>query len=611
MKKLRPVMIVDEGQKASSFLARDTIFGLNPSFVIELTATPITGVSNTLVQIGGLDLLDEGMIKLDMNVTTKASDDWRDTIREAIAKLDALAKEAETHHSNTSVYIRPICLIQAERTGKDQRGGGFVHSEDVREVLIKEFGRSPSEIAVKSSSLDEIGDTDLLSKDCPIRFIITKQALQEGWDCSFAYILAILTNPKARLAITQLVGRILRQPYAVKTKNKALDESYVVCRRSSTRNLIDEIRNGLKDEGLGDLEGHVHSELSGDAAAKSAMIEIGYRDRFKHLANNIFLPRFVIDDSPKPRNLDYEMDLLAGVRWNEFDLAWVQTHNLTTFNAADIDESISLADNPVEGVKRTTLSKRIVYLEPEPEFMTRQLADIVPNPWESFRIANGALEILLKGHERHQVGANLNRFLDTLRERLFKFRDAQAKTVFKDLLDSKRLCFYLIRDHDGELRSTKLIPKDGIRRLEHSSVEPIQASLFEIEDRDQYNDFERSVALCLDKQAKLLWWYRNIARAGYWVQGWREHRVYPDFLAQENPEPVDEHGRVLVLETKGGHLQGNLDTEYKESLFEICTRLGEVREWSELELGFPGQKFEFKIVKETGWEDQIDELLRR
>ena len=64
---------------------------------------------------------------------------------------------------------------------------------------------------------------------CPVRFIITKQALQEGWDCPFAYILAILANPIISAAITQLIGRVISQPFAKKTQIKELDESYVYC----------------------------------------------------------------------------------------------------------------------------------------------------------------------------------------------------------------------------------------------------------------------------------------------------------------------------------------------------------------------------------------------
>jgi type III restriction enzyme len=59
---------------------------------------------------------------------------------------------------------------------------------------------------VKSSERDELEQMDLLAENCPIRYVITRQALQEGWDCPFAYILIVLTNPEATTSITQLVG---------------------------------------------------------------------------------------------------------------------------------------------------------------------------------------------------------------------------------------------------------------------------------------------------------------------------------------------------------------------------------------------------------------------
>lgn len=40
LRKIRPVVVMDEGQKATSELAHDTLYGFNPIFVLELTATP-------------------------------------------------------------------------------------------------------------------------------------------------------------------------------------------------------------------------------------------------------------------------------------------------------------------------------------------------------------------------------------------------------------------------------------------------------------------------------------------------------------------------------------------------------------------------------------------
>ena len=54
-------------------------------------------------------------------------------------------------------------------------------------------------VAIKTSEKDELKEVDdvggLLSRNAVTRYIITKQALQEGWDCPFAYVLAVLTNP--------------------------------------------------------------------------------------------------------------------------------------------------------------------------------------------------------------------------------------------------------------------------------------------------------------------------------------------------------------------------------------------------------------------------------
>ncbi len=214
----------------------NTIRNFNPSIVIELSATPPKN-TNKLVEITGRELNEEEMIKLDIHLTNKTSLDWKDTMLCAIEKRKALEKAANSFEQNTGVYIRPINLIQVERTGKDQRDGKFIHSEHVKEFLIKKCNIPEEHIAIKTSEKDDIEGIDLFDRDCSIRYIITKQALQEGWDCPFAYILTILTNPSSQTSITQLIGRILRQPYAQKTKVQLLDECYVYTFRQNAATL--------------------------------------------------------------------------------------------------------------------------------------------------------------------------------------------------------------------------------------------------------------------------------------------------------------------------------------------------------------------------------------
>lgn len=143
--------------------------------------------------------------------------------------MNGLQAEADTLQAKTPRYIRPICLVQVERTGNDQREVGFIHAEDAREYLLT-LGVREQQIAIRTSAqndLKEPENLDLLSPTNQVRFIITKQALQEGWDCPFAYVLCSLAPGSSRNAMTQLIGRILRQPETVKTGIAALDECYL------------------------------------------------------------------------------------------------------------------------------------------------------------------------------------------------------------------------------------------------------------------------------------------------------------------------------------------------------------------------------------------------
>ena len=132
------------------------------------------------------ELLDEQMIKLPINIANSNQKSWKDCLSQARDKREELARLAGRHYKDSGKLIRPIVLVQAERTGNDQRDSGFVHSEDVKEHLMQRLGVNESAIAIKTSEKDEIDKNDLLADGCPIEWIITKSALQEGWDCPFA-----------------------------------------------------------------------------------------------------------------------------------------------------------------------------------------------------------------------------------------------------------------------------------------------------------------------------------------------------------------------------------------------------------------------------------------
>ena len=348
LRTLSPIIILDEGHKAYSEGAQGTLRGFNPCMIIELSATP-SKQSNVLVDISGRDLHREEMIKLDLHVVNKASPDWKDTLLAGMSKRNVLEQKAREYEANSGVNIRPICLIQVERTGKDQRGTRYIHSEDVREHLIKTMGIPADEVAVKTSEKDELKAVDniggLMSQDCTIRYIITKQALQEGWDCAFAYVLVILTNPSSKNALTQLVGRILRQPGARKTRIRELDESYVFCFKQSAKALLTNIRDGFSREGLGDLKSQIipDNEEAGEGPAKDIFAKI--RDRFKKAAHSTILPVFMIRRNRRWEPVNYEMDIASQIPWDSVDLDPVLSLSLSVSEEKDIEHIATLSED--------------------------------------------------------------------------------------------------------------------------------------------------------------------------------------------------------------------------------------------------------------------------
>jgi len=59
-----------------------------------------------------------------------------------------------------------------------------------------------------------------------VRYIITVKALKEGWDCSFAYVLCALANTRSNTEVEQLLGRVLRMPYAKSRTQPELNQAY-------------------------------------------------------------------------------------------------------------------------------------------------------------------------------------------------------------------------------------------------------------------------------------------------------------------------------------------------------------------------------------------------
>ncbi len=606
LKVLRPLVVIDEGHRAYGKLARDTIRNFNPSFILELSATPPPN-SNELVKITGRELHEEEMIKLDIHLTNKTSLDWQDTLLASYEKRNALEKKAKEYDANTGEYIRPICLIQVERTGKDQRDKKFIHAEDAKEYLIKKCNVPESHIAIKSSEKDDIEGIDLFAQDCEIRYIITKQALQEGWDCSFAYVLTILTNPSSATGITQLVGRILRQPFARKTQVQDLDECYVFTFRQNAKSLVSDIKKGLEDEGLGDIAGRIVSDEIGTDTGSLKEREMQYRSGFKKFEGKIYLPKFVIQEEKSWRNLNFEIDILSDIDWEDINIDEIQNLSLQNKLSKEQEIVLGLSNEEQELLREIGRAEKTGTLEIDEVFLTRQITEIVPNPWYCFQIGKKAIDLLQAKYDRETVATNFVFIIEELKKILDKERNRLSEQVFRKMITDKKLCFFLIKDKGGFVLPSRIKVKSN-RQLVRNDNTPIQRSLFDYVPEENINDLEKSVAIYLDEQEKLLWWYRNMSRQDYHIQGWKRNKIYPDFIATDRQIDKDDYRTVYVLETKGIHLK-NEDTKYKQDVFALCNELGSKKEWKELFDEFPDCGFEFQVVFEDEWQNKINKLM--
>jgi type III restriction enzyme len=242
MRTLKPIVVVDESHNAESTLSVDMLRNLNPSFIFDLTATPRDN-SNIISYVDALRLKKQDMVKLPVIVANQRSQE--DVIMAALnmrRQLEEFAKKAEEKGGG---YIRPIVLFQAEPKNKDDT----TTFEKVREILL-ELNIPKEHIAIKTANINELKNVDLMSRDCSVRYIITVNALKEGWDCPFAYVLATLANKSSVVDVTQILGRVLRMPYTRKHSIELLNLSYVFTSSSHFQNTLSQVVAGLNKAGF-------------------------------------------------------------------------------------------------------------------------------------------------------------------------------------------------------------------------------------------------------------------------------------------------------------------------------------------------------------------------
>ena len=244
----RPLVIIDESQNAATKLMHEVFTRIQPECVFEFTATP-TENSNILYNVSASQLKHEQMIKLPIVLTEHQT--WEETLQDAILTRNKLAEIAKKEVD----FVRPIVLIQAEEKGRE------VTVEVVEKFLIEQCRLPRERIAIATGKQRELDGVNLFDPDNIIEAIITMEALKEGWDCSFAYVFCSVATIHSKKDVEQLLGRVLRMPYARERVHTELNRAYAHVSSASWGKAAEQMEDRLVDMGFDKLEAQQFTQL--------------------------------------------------------------------------------------------------------------------------------------------------------------------------------------------------------------------------------------------------------------------------------------------------------------------------------------------------------------
>jgi type III restriction enzyme len=243
----RPILIVDEAHNARTPLSFETLRRFNPACILEFTATPDTqdNPSNVLHSVSAAELKAEAMIKMPIRLKVRSA--WKELLSDAIDTRNRLEAAARLEQKQTGEYLRPIMLLQAQPRSRTRE---TLTVDVVRQTLIEDFKIPESQVARATGEVDELGDSNLSAPDCPIRYVITIQALREGWDCPFAYVLCSVAESRSSTAVEQILGRVLRMPKAFRKVHEALNLAYAFSVSDNFGEVVQQLEYSLIQNGF-------------------------------------------------------------------------------------------------------------------------------------------------------------------------------------------------------------------------------------------------------------------------------------------------------------------------------------------------------------------------
>ena len=202
--------------------------------------------------------------------------------------------------------------------------------------------------------------------------------------------------------------------------------------------------------------------------------------------------------------MNYEMDIAARIPWDDIDLSAVTSMTLSMYDEKDIEHIATLADDDGDVIRQKTshlLQEGAIRIDPV--FMTRQVSDIIPNPWQAHAFAEDILQhFRRKGYDEQLIANNFVLLIEELRKCVELEKDRLAEGIFRAMLKKDELRFLII-GNNFDWTFPKHIAVKTERTLTRRDGTPLQASLFEFMPEEEFNDTEKAVAWYLENQTRL------------------------------------------------------------------------------------------------------------
>lgn len=566
----RPLVIVDEAHNARTELSFETLTRFNPSAIIEFTATPatITNPSNVLYTVSAAELQAEDMIKMPIQLETMP--DWKRLLSAAIAQRNKLEIDAEREREETGEYIRPVMLIQAQPRYKDKE---TLSVEIVKKCLLEEHQVPEEQIARATGEDKELDGVDINAPECQIRYVITVQALREGWDCPFAYVLCSVAEMKSSTAVEQILGRVMRLPKAQRKKQDSLNSAYAYV---ASRNFSDAalalvdglVQNGFEKQAAAELirspEQTVLPFFEGVRPPNPEPAPAEQEEAFK-------VPKLMVQQNQT--FLDFEESRFLHTPWqlSECDAELTEEEFPSEFDTGQRGEIGISEEGRVETQYIGILHQQMSLLAPDKNWDDSRLADWLDRTILHLDILQRESLPFLKRLVKYLI-EDRGMTIDVLIRNKYTLKDAAAAKIDSHRQNAHLGAYqnYLLPDCATPVvvspeHCFSFDPHRYPYNTRYTGSYQFKKHYYPHVGDLKTEGEEFKCAQFIDILPQVKYWVRNLERQqtlSFWLQTSTD-KFYPDFVC------LLTDGRYLVVEYKGKHLWSNDDSREKREIGEL------------------------------------------